>query len=244
MRFQFAVAAALALALAGCATALPPGTEGDEPLLLLGEQHDAPTHAQAQRSVVEALAHRGRLAAVVLEMAEQGASTSGLPRDATPQQVQLALRWREESWPWARYGPAVMAAVRSGAPVLGGNLPRERMRPAMGDTQLDAALPEGAWRSQQAAIREGHCGLLPETQIVPMARIQGARDRAMAATLMAAAVPGKTAVLLAGAGHVDSALGIPRHLPAGVSARAVPLPSAPTGKDYCEELRRQMAPQR
>ena len=43
---------------------------------------------------------------------------------------------------------------------------------------------------------------------------QIARDRAMAQTLQQAARPGKTVVLLAGSGHVDPRLGVPRHLPA------------------------------
>lgn len=244
MRFQFAAAAALVLSLAGCAAPLPPDAARGAALLLVGEQHDAPGHAPAQQRLVEALARQGRLAALVLEMAEQGTSTRPLPSAASEAEVRQALRWNDEGWPWTRYGPAIMAAVRSGAPVLGGNLPRERMRAAMQDAQLDTALPAAAWQAQQAAIREGHCGLLPENQIAPMTRIQLARDRAMAVTLMQAAVPGQTVVLLAGAGHVDAALGIPQHLPPGASARVLALPAEPTGKYYCEELRRQMPPRR
>lgn len=231
------------MGFAGCA-APPPEAGRGAALLLIGEQHDAPTHARAQQSAVEELARQGRLAALVLEMAEQGATTHQLPHAATEAEVRQALRWNDEGWPWRRYAPAIMAAVRSGAPVLGGNLPRERMRAAMQDAQLDTVLPAAAWQAQQAAIRDGHCGLLPANQIVPMTRLQLARDRALADTLMHAAVPGKTAVLLAGAGHVDAALGIPQHLRSGFSAQVLALPAEPTGKDYCEELRRQMAPRR
>ncbi len=75
-----------------------------------------------------------------------------------------------------------------------------------------------------------------------MARVQIARDRAMARALSAAVTPGKTVVLLAGAGHVDTALGVPRHLDAELRVRAAQLPARPPQKDYCAEMQRQMQP--
>ncbi len=72
-----------------------------------------------------------------------------------------------------------------------------------------------------------------------MARVQIARDRAMARAVAEAAVPGKTVVLLAGARHVDETLGVPLHLPAGLRARSERLPEQPPKKDYCEQLRQQ-----
>jgi uncharacterized iron-regulated protein len=237
-----------ALLLAGCAAdpagpeamlgqleALPPAD-----VLLLGEQHDAPDHQQVQRRVVESLAGRGRLAALALEMAEQGTSTARLTADADEAAVRDALRWDQAGWPWQAYGPTVMAAVRAGVPVLGANLPRSQLRSAMTDGSLDTLLPGPALKAQQQAIRLGHCGLLPESQVGPMTRVQVARDRAMAQTLAQGAIPGKTVVLLAGAGHVDEALGVPRHLPASLRTHAAALPARASGKDYCAELRLQM----
>lgn len=227
--------ATLALLL-GCAAGLPAVD-----VLLLGEQHDAPAHQQRHRDAVQSLAAEGRLAALALEMAEQGGTTAGLPRDADESAVRAALHWNEQAWPWIAYGPAVMAAVRAGVPVLGANLPRDRMRPAMANAALDALLVPQALQQQREAIREGHCGLLPESQMAPMTRIQIARDQAMAATLASAAVRGKTVVLLAGGGHVDEALGVPVHLPRTVSSKSIRWPSGEAPKkDYCEEMRRQM----
>lgn len=223
------------LVSAGCGVAAPArGAGGADPsarltellpadLILLGEQHDAPEHQRIHREVIEALAARGTLAAVALEMAPQGGSTAALPRDASESAVQAALRWSDASWPWPAYAPAVMAAVRSGVPVLGANLPRAAMREAMAEAQLDALLPGPALKAQQQAIRLGHCDMLPETQIAPMTRVQIARDRAMAQTLAASAAPGKTAVLLAGGRHVDHQLGVPLHLPPGLQTRVVAL---------------------
>lgn len=226
--------------------------------LLIGEQHDAAEHQALQREVVQALAARGQLGGVVMEMAEQGRNTTGLGADASEEQVRDALGWKPDGgWPWAAYGPVVMAGVRAGVPVIGGNLPRARMRSAMGESALDGLIRPEALQAQREALREGHCGLLPEAQIAPMTRIQLARDRALAQTLENAvknAGPGKTVVLVAGNGHVRRDLGVPLHLPSDLKHRVVmaqageakqgkqpsdavwPTPALPT-RDHCAELR-------
>lgn len=221
-------------------------------VLLVGEQHDVAQHQVIERQVVEALAARRQLAALVIEMAESGNSTGHLSADANVDQVRTALGWNEKAWPWNSYGPVVMAAVKAGVPVFGANLPRARMKDAMADVSLDAQLEPAALKVQEEAIRSGHCDLLPASQIRPMTRIQIARDRAMAQTLVAARVPGKTVVLVSGAGHAVPELGVPQQLPADIRVRTVKLnagpptesgfdatwltPSAP-GTDHCAELR-------
>ena len=278
MRRPLLPAAALSLALlgaAGCATPAPLSAAAQARLatllpadaLLLGEQHDAPAHQQLQRQTVQWLAARGALAALALEMAEQGRSTAGLPRDASEADVQHALAWRDAGWPWQTYRLVVMAAVRAGVPVLGANLPAARQREAMRDAALDARLPPAALAEQQQRVRDGHCGLLPESQIGPMTRVQIARDIAMADTVRAARQPGRTVLLVAGNGHVHRALGVPLHLPPDLTTKVLsaqsgqaqaaidsevtdtlpahtsgadllwPTPPVPP-RDYCAELRR------
>ena len=225
--------------------------------LLLGEQHDAPAHQRIQQQVVQVLAAQGQLAALVLEMANQGGSTRGLPVQATEADIQTALRWDERAWPWGSYGPAVVSAVRAGVPVLGANLPMSALRATMGDSSLDQRLPSAALAKQQQRIRTGHCDMLPESQIAPMTRMQIARDRAMAQTITEAAQAGRTVVLLAGHGHVAPALGVPQHLPPTFKAKTVLLHASqgdeaietianfdlvwPTGpiplRDYCAEFK-------
>ena len=227
-------------------------------ILLLGEQHDAPDHQRLQRAVVLALVERGQLAALALEMAEQGTSTAGLPPDSGEDPVRSALKWNDDGWPWTNYGPVVMAAVRAGVPVLGANLPRTRMRDAMKNEAWDGHLKPGELQTQRSNIREGHCNLLPENQIAPMTRIQLARDAAMAKTVMAARQPGKTVLLIAGGGHVDRALGVPTHLPENTSSKvvlalanyaqaatnsgadAVWQTAALPPRDYCVDMKKQM----
>lgn len=227
-------------------------------VLLLGEQHDAPEHHQIEQQVLANLAQRGVLAAVALEMADAGTTTDKLHPSSSEEQVQLALRWKDDAWPWSDYGPAVMTAVRAGVMVLGANLPGNQMRNRMADSKLDAALPGPALKAQQQGIRTGHCNLLPESQITPMTRIQIAKDISMASTLSQAAVPGKVVVLLSGNGHADRFLGVPQHLSPDLKVKVIRLNAGPvTGgekataydmawvtpalpeKDYCEGLREQ-----
>ena len=229
-RLALALLAAAAL-LAGCATPQAPAPVGaaqtpwrsllPTEVLLFGEQHDAPEHHAIETFLVRTLASESRLAAVAMEMAEQGHSTAGLPRDATEVQVREALAWNTAGWPWERYGPTVMAAVRAGVPVAGANLPRSAMREAMATPQWDTHLGTDALADQQARIRSGHCNLLPESQIAPMARIQIARDATMARTVQALLRPGQTVLLIAGGGHVLRGLGVPTHLPGGVSTKVL-----------------------
>ena len=226
--------ATLLLLLAACTTPVAmPGIEDrvaallPADVILLGEQHDAPEHQAMHQRAIETLAARGALAAVALEMANVGRSTAGVPRDASEAEVKSALAWDEAGWPWQAYGPAVMAAVRAGVRVIGANLPRSQSRTAMADASLDASVPPAVLQTQHDAVRAGHCGLLPESQVGPMARVQLARDRTMAV------------VLLAGARHVDPSSGVPQHLPPGVRASSERLPEQPPKKDYCAELREQ-----
>ena len=225
------LAALLALLLSACA--LPPlDAAGQARLasllpadaLLLGEQHDAPEHQQLQRQVVQWLADRGQLAAVVLEMAEAGHGTAGLPPDASARQVRAALAWDDARWPWRTYGPVIMAAVAAGAPVLGANLSLAQMREAMRQSALDDRLPAELLAVQRQRIRDSHCSLLPEPQINPMTRVQIARDIAMADAVARAAqqaAPGRVVLLITGNGHVHRALGVPRFLPADLKAKVL-----------------------
>ena len=229
-RFNARLGAALvAFALAGCAShpAVVPSAQWPAQLesalptdvLLLGEQHDAPDHQRLQRDTVQWLAARGRLAAVVLEMAERGHSTAALARDATEAQVQSALQWNDAAWPWSAYGPVTMAAVRAGVPVLGGNLPRSAMAAAMQETRWDTHLATTARQQLLDALQDGHCGMLPAARLPAMARIQIARDASMAKTAQEAVRPGQTVLLVAGGEHVLRHRGIPTHWPQNIRSK-------------------------
>lgn len=208
----FPLLLSLGLLLPGARAAMPPAAPR---VLLYGEQHD---QADQQRQVAQAvreLAQQRRLAAVVLEMAESGASTARLPAAADEAAVKDALRWSAAAWPWDTYKDVVMSAVRAEVPVLGGNLPRRDMRQAMQNEALDSLLPPAINDELKTAIREGHCGLLPAEHEGGMLRIQLARDQSMARTVAQAvesAGPGRQVLLLSGAQHAARDRGVPLHL--------------------------------
>lgn len=181
-------------------------------LCLLGEQHDHPDHHALQAWMISALAGRHRLAAVALEMADAGRRFDG-PADAPEAAVRAALDWDDKGWPWALYAAPVMAAVRAGVPVVGVNLPRAQVRPAMREARWDATIPADARSRIIAAVVDSHCGLLPAAQAPAMARVQIARDASMARGSLALARPGRTVVLLTGGVHADRTLGVPLHVP-------------------------------
>ena len=85
---------------AAAATALA-HAQASERMLIFGEQHDQPDQQRQVADTVQALAAQGRLAAVVLEMAEAPHSTTTLPRDASEAQAREALQWK--GWPWESY---------------------------------------------------------------------------------------------------------------------------------------------
>jgi len=229
----FAVPLSLALAAAACvappapagaaepSVRVPAGTAGPGALpagwpaaevLLIGEQHDAAEHQRLAAKVVERLATQGRLVAVVLEMTERGRSTTPLRHGADEAQMRAALAWDERGWPWAAYGPIVAAAVRAGVPVLGANLARGTLREVMRDERLDTEVSDALRARLLTDVRDGHCGLLPASQLPGMTRVQIARDRAMAGAVAAQAEPGGVVMLVAGANHVDKTRGVPQHL--------------------------------
>lgn len=259
---RFLTLALLALAGCGAPERLPPdwpeslGQLLPADVLLLGERHDAPAHQALERSAVQWLAASGRLAALVIEMADAGRSTTGLAPGASATEVHAALAWNERLWPWERYAGMVLAGVRAGVPVLGGNLPRASMASAILDGTLDTALSPSAYAAQLHAVREGHCDLLPESQLPGMVRIQIARDQSMSRTVAGAPrASGQVVLLVAGSGHVLQSRGVPVHLPknlrqkvvvaqAGVGDAAIyseadmaPVTAAPPAHDACAPLR-------
>lgn len=203
----------LALTLGGCAGYAGgdvPAQEAPQ-FLLFGEQHDQTDHqAQVARNIAHQ-AQRRRLTAVVLEMAERGHSTAGLPAEAPEIDVQQRLHWQEAGWPWSSYGPVVMAAVRAGIPVVGGNLPKAEQKLAATESRLDHLVSPEAHSRLAQAVSTSHCQSLPAEAVTRMVRIQIARDDTMAQTMMAEAQQGQV-VLLAGEQHVARDRGVPLHL--------------------------------
>jgi uncharacterized iron-regulated protein len=239
---------AKAPAAAPQATTTSTATAAAAEILLIGEQHDQPDHQRQAAALVHQLAAQRRLHALVLEMAMSGASTQGLPADAPEPALRAALQWDDSAWPWSRYRELVLAATRAGVPVWGGNLPRPALRQAQADVRWDSAIPQDAAARLLAAVREGHCGLVPDAHLGPMVRMQVARDRALAEALLGqwrTAPAGRVVVLHAGAVHAARRTGVPLHLTQlapEVVVRTLAFGPTPEPADFDERRPAEQAP--
>ncbi|CAM3710532.1 putative iron-regulated protein [Pseudomonas reidholzensis] len=186
----------------------------EAPRVLVGEKHDNPDHHALQLWLLQALQRQRPQGSLLLEMLEpaQQARVDALAGKAPlPADLDKALDW-QEGWDWAMYGPIVREALQQSVPLLAANLSAAEMRqayrqpvaltgPRSNAPQVKAALLQ--------QVREGHCGLLPESQLPAMLAVQQQRDRRMAERLLAAPQP---ALLLAGSYHMRKDLGVPLHL--------------------------------
>lgn len=230
------LAGLVALALAGGALAatppepIPPGSALADALagadvVVLGEIHDDPAHHALQAAAIDHMVALGRRPTVVFEMIPADLQPAlDAHRAAAPEDVDglgAVLRWTDRGWgDFALYAPVFGAAVSAGLPIRAGDLEDAEKRAAgrTGADGLDPAraaalgldqdLDPAAEADLAETLRVSHCGMLPETAIAPMIRVQRARDGAMAAAVMAAAAEGPV-VLIAGQGHARRDWGVP-----------------------------------
>jgi uncharacterized iron-regulated protein len=204
------------------------GACGRADLVLVGEVHDNPDHHRLQLELVEAIVRAGRRPAVAMEQFDRehqaALDRARAERPGDAGFLADAAQFDRRGWQWPFYEPIVALALRENLPLVAANLSRrdgaavvERGFAALGDgaaERLGLAQPAGAAQATaiEAAVRDGHCGKLPERVVPRMAAAQRARDAVMADALLARASGG--AVLIAGNGHVRRDLGVPVYLAA------------------------------
>ena len=199
--------------------------------VLLGETHDNPDHHRLQADIVADLARAGTTPSVVFEMIPErfGAALDSFRESGGSDLAALAreLEWTERGWPdFSIYRPIFEAAVQNDLSMAPGNLD-DAMVGAISKGGLKALsaedvarlslndpLPRAQSEELADAIREAHCGLMPDAAIEPMSVVQRARDGAMADALIGAAKESGSAVLIAGAGHVRTDRAVPAILAA------------------------------
>ena len=196
-------------------------------IVLLGELHDNVVQHRLRLQWLRALSERTQVA-IVLEHLDADAQPRldqarvaqdpRLPVSARARQLAEAAGFRFDGWDWALIGPVVELALERDLPIRAANLSsREAFSITRGQPHpLGSAVPSG-WTPEveermARAIRDGHCGLLPEAMIPAMVRAQRARDARLAEVVLQARAAGRQPVLLAGNGHVRTDLGVPLHL--------------------------------
>ena len=226
LKFQRLLATALAATVASSCQMAPTAgahARAAAPVLLLGETHD---NGEGHRLRAEDL--RGRLnagwrPAIAMEQfdREQQAALDAAMRDCSDADcVVTRVAPGKSGWNWAFYKPVIAMALTHELPLLAANLSRADAGKVIQDGfaaaldpgvinryGLDKPLPVAVLSHQVEEVRSGHCGMLPEEMLEPMAHAQIARDVIMAETLRTHATQG--VVLIAGNGHVRRDIAVP-----------------------------------
>jgi uncharacterized iron-regulated protein len=205
-------------------SSLPPGLLSAR-YVLLGEVHDNPDVHRLRLEWLRKLSavRRFALAMEQLDAALQpqiDEARSDLPARRDARALARAGGFSFEGWQWELYEPVIEFALEAELPLVAANLSaREAMAAARAEGGEAAGSPRPSdWQpvdeaALSKAIRDGHCGLLPEPAVGSMVSAQLARDRAMARAMTEAHRRyGLPVVLLAGNGHVRADIGVPRHL--------------------------------
>ena len=218
---------ATALLTVSCATAPPPvALTFTRPVVLLGEVHDnAAQHALRLRAFESWLAQGARPALLMeqLDRHRQPQIDRLLARQPLPSAEEFVAEVVTDraGWDWRFYTPFIALALRHGLPIVAANVPRDEarsvMRQGLAAQGFDAAVPPDIGSSLSRSVLDSHCGMLDEATAGRMALAQVARDQFMARLVEQHAARG--VLLLAGNGHVQIDVGVPRWLNPATRAR-------------------------
>ncbi len=193
--------------------------------VLLGEVHDNPEGHARRLAWLRALPPGESRALVFEQFDREHQAAIARWRAAHPEargagaarELARAGGFAFEAWDYDAYGPVIALALERGWDIRAGNLSRTDAMRIARDPALAAppptGWPAGADAALEAAVRAGHCGLVPESRIAAMALAQRSRDASMAQAMLAARAQGAgQVILLAGNGHVRRDHGVPAHL--------------------------------
>lgn len=190
--------------------------------VLLGEVHDNPVQHGARHDWLARQVASGSRFAVAMEQFDrpQQAAVDDARKNGRPaRELAEAAKFDFRGWQWEFYRPVIELALRNDLPLIATNLaPADTLAISRGGSHPLAGIVPSGWGdaerlAQADDIRSGHCNLLPERMIEPMASAQRARDAQMAQALVEARrATGLPVVLLAGNGHTRSDLGVARYL--------------------------------
>jgi uncharacterized iron-regulated protein len=215
-------AASAASAGARAAAPPPPASQAASPagsaaptVLLLGEVHDNPDGHRARFALLQSRVAAGWHPAIAMEQFDRERQPDldrarAVCKDAACVVAMAAPA--KAGWNWDFYAPVIDLALREHLPLYAANLSRAAAGSIV-EHGYDRPIPPEILQPQVDEVRAGHCGMLPDDMLAPMASAQVARDVAMADVLAAAlAAHPEGVVLVAGNGHVRRDFGVPRWL--------------------------------
>ena len=182
-------------------------------VLLLGEVHDNPDGHRARFALLQARVAGGWRPAIAMEQfdRERQPDLDRAQRECKDAACVVAMAAPDKAgWQWDYYAPVIDLALRERLPLFAANLSRADAGKIV-EHGYDTPVPAGILQPQVEEVRAGHCGMLPDDMLAPMATAQVARDVAMA-DVVAGALAAHGAdgvVLIAGNGHVRRDFGVP-----------------------------------
>ncbi len=215
------------------AAALASAVEG-RPIVLFGEVHDnAAAHALRAEAMQRLVANGARPAFAFEQFDRERQADIERARRDRPKDADyvIGVGAAGNDWNWELYRPLVQLALDYDLPIVAANLSRRdatRVAREGWDAVFDAvtrstlgldALPAPFLQVHERAIASGHCNLLPDSALPPLARAQIARDIVLTQSLRPYVERG--VVLFAGLGHVRRDVGVPFWLTAAERAKTI-----------------------
>jgi uncharacterized iron-regulated protein len=191
-------------------------------VVIIGEKHDNPHHHRLQADIIRHVGARGVAFEMVPQKKEEAVNRA-LKNGEGTDRLREILEWETSGWPdWDMYAPLFVASP--GAYIAGGEINRDAARMAMEEGPssqlenaarygLDQPLPEEQQADLIQELIDTHCGMIPESLAISMAKAQRLRDASFAeASLRAIEKRGKPVVLITGSGHARIDRGVPLYL--------------------------------
>jgi len=225
---------AVCLLLSACASPIQ-STPQPAPVVLMGEVHDNPDAHRQRFNLLKQWVEQGWRPVLVMEQFDR--STQARLDQAVSQCNTASCLTTQpwvEPWEWPLYEPLLQMALDHGLRIVAGNVSRSEANSivkggyaaaldsnTISQFKLSQPLPDELQQAQQQAIELGHCNMLPAPVAQNMVRAQVARDVFMAQRLIEQFDLNQPVVLIAGNGHVQRGLGVPRWLPTSMLAHTV-----------------------
>ena len=189
--------------------------------LLIGEKHDNPDHHHLQNWLMHQLLPKNKYQ-VTFEMMsyDQQTQLDKLSSSSSTSEIVSTADFKNSGWDQELYLPLLQTALKKGAHVSGGNIPKQQimalyssnpaiLEPAKRFSTMNV-LNETQMLSLNDYIYEQHCELMPRSQVGPMSKIQIAKDASLAYSMTRATAPKR--MLITGNFHANKTLGVPTHL--------------------------------